>query len=106
MTFEGLRGHAAIHAVLHNHKSNLDGWWIGGYVVVLHCGLGLQLPSLSNLGPPCPHDSTNRPRIFELRRQDFRALSSHAQFISPQRRKLMASRVSGWAAGRTSRASW
>jgi hypothetical protein len=52
MTFWGLRGHAIVHAVLRN-QSNLDGWWIrvGGYVVVLHCGLGLQLPSLSNLGP-------------------------------------------------------
>jgi hypothetical protein len=52
MTLRGLRDHVAGHAVLHNHKSayhqsNLDGWWIGGDVVVLQCGLGLQLPSLS-----------------------------------------------------------
>jgi hypothetical protein len=74
----GLRGHAAVHAVLHNHKSayhqsNLDGWLIGGYVVVLHCGLGLQLPSL-------PHAHRTHTILIGL---DFRALSSHAQFISP-----------------------
>jgi len=40
-------------SALGHNQSNLDGWWIrvGSYVVVLHCGLGLQLPSLSNLGP-------------------------------------------------------